>query len=57
MIEVSASGSGADGRGRQAEGVFGYILITLLVIAGPLACFAGVDSRIDEKTRESRFSG
>jgi hypothetical protein len=42
---------------RQAEGVFGYILITLLVIAGPLAYFAGVDSRIDEKTRQSRFSG
>jgi hypothetical protein len=42
---------------RQAEGVFGYILITLLVIAGPLAYFAGVDSRIDEKTRQSRFLG
>jgi hypothetical protein len=37
--------------------MFGYILITLLVIAGPLAYFFGVDSRIDERSRERRFSG
>jgi hypothetical protein len=37
--------------------MFGYIFITLLVIVGPLACLAGVDSRIDEKSREHRFTG
>jgi hypothetical protein len=37
--------------------MFGYILITLLVIVGPLAYYAGVDSRIDENTRSRRFSG
>jgi hypothetical protein len=37
--------------------MFGYLLITLLVIVGPLACLAGVDSRIDERSRERRFSG
>jgi hypothetical protein len=37
------------------EGMFGYVLITLLVIAGPLAVLAGVDSRIDEKHRQQRF--
>jgi hypothetical protein len=39
------------------EGVFGYVLIALLLIVGPLACVAGVDSRIDEKSRGRRFSG
>jgi hypothetical protein len=39
------------------EVMFGYIFITLLVIVGPLAYLAGVDSRIDEKPRERRFSG
>jgi hypothetical protein len=28
--------------------VVGFIVITLLLIVGPLAYFAGVDSRIDE---------
>jgi hypothetical protein len=37
--------------------MFGYILITLLLIVGPLAYLAGADSRIDEKLRERRFSG
>lgn len=32
-------------------GMFGYVLIVFLVIVGPLAYFAGVDSRIDEKSR------
>jgi hypothetical protein len=36
--------------------MFGYILITLLVILGPLAVLAGVDSRIDEKSLQQRFS-
>jgi hypothetical protein len=39
------------------EDMFGYVLITLLVIAGPLAVLAGVDSRVDEKSRQQRFSG
>ncbi|MBA3400374.1 MAG: hypothetical protein H0U05_00145 [Actinobacteria bacterium] len=38
-------------------GMFGYVLIVLLVIVGPLAYFAGVDSRIDEKSRRRRFTG
>jgi hypothetical protein len=37
--------------------MFGYILMTLLVIVGPLAYVAGVDSRIDERSRERHFSG
>jgi hypothetical protein len=39
------------------QDMFGYVLITLLVIAGPLAVLAGVDSRVDEKNRHQRFSG
>jgi len=39
------------------EVVFGYVLIALLLIIGPLAYYAGVDSRIDEKSRDRRFSG
>jgi hypothetical protein len=39
------------------EDMFGYVLITLLVLAGPLAVLAGVDSRVDEKSRQQRFSG
>jgi hypothetical protein len=39
------------------EDMFGYVLITLLVILGPLAVLAGVDSRVDEKNRQQRFSG
>jgi hypothetical protein len=39
------------------EVMFGYILITLLVIVGPLAYLAGVDSRIDENAHSRRFSG
>jgi hypothetical protein len=31
--------------------MLGFILITLLVIVGPLAAIAGVDSRIDQPTR------
>jgi hypothetical protein len=42
--------------GAHHEAMFGYILITLLVIVGPLAYLAGVDSRIDERSRERRFS-
>jgi hypothetical protein len=37
--------------------VFGYVLITLIVVVGPLAYLAGADSRIDENTRSRRLSG
>jgi len=37
--------------------MFGYILITLLLIVGPLAYFAGADSRIDEVARRRRYGG
>ena len=37
--------------------MFGYIVITFLVIVGLLAYLGGVDSRLDEKSRERRFSG
>jgi hypothetical protein len=35
--------------------MIGFILITLLLIAGPLALLAGVDSRVDEVARRRRF--
>jgi hypothetical protein len=35
--------------------MLGFILITLLLIAGPLAYLAGIDSRIDEAARRRRF--
>jgi hypothetical protein len=44
-------------RASHHEDMFGYVLITLLVILGPLAVLAGVDSRVDEKNRQQRFSG
>jgi hypothetical protein len=37
--------------------MFGYILITLLVLVGPLAYLGGADSRIDERSRRDRYSG
>jgi hypothetical protein len=37
--------------------VFGYVLIAFLVIVGPLAYVAGVDSRIDEKSWRQRYRG
>ncbi|MDQ3671778.1 MAG: hypothetical protein M3364_04965 [Actinomycetota bacterium] len=37
-------------------GMFGYVLIALLVIVGPLAYVAGVDSRIDERSPRRRFT-
>ncbi len=36
--------------------MFGYVLIALLLVVGPLACIAGVDSRIDEQSRRRRYS-
>jgi hypothetical protein len=32
----------------------GFVLIMLLVLAGPLAIVAGVDSRVDERSRGRR---
>jgi hypothetical protein len=37
--------------------MFWYVVIALLVLVGPLAIVAGADSRIDEKSRQERFSG
>jgi hypothetical protein len=31
--------------------MLGFVLVTLLVLIGPLAMVAGVDSRVDEATR------
>ena len=31
--------------------MLGFVLIVLLVLAGPLALIAGVDSRVDEVSR------
>ena len=42
---------------RQDEFMFGYFLIVFLVLAGPLAYFFGVDSRIDEGSPTRRFRG
>lgn len=36
--------------------VFGYVLIAFLLIVGPLSYVAGVDSRIDEKSRRRRIT-
>ena len=39
---------------RHDEAMFGYLLITFLVLVGPLAYVAGADSRIDEIARRRR---
>jgi hypothetical protein len=39
------------------EGMFGIILIALIVLLVPLAYVAGVDSRVDEVARRRRYSG
>jgi hypothetical protein len=36
--------------------MFGLVLLTLLVVVGPLAYFAGVDSRVDDVERRRHFS-
>ena len=38
------------------EVVFGYVIIALLLILGPLAYVSGVDSRIDERSRPDRHT-
>ena len=42
---------------RHHEGMFGLILIALIVIAAPLAYAIGTDSRIDDVARRRRFNG
>jgi hypothetical protein len=39
------------------EGMFGYVLLTFLLVIGPLAYLAGVDSRVDEDARRRRLTG
>jgi hypothetical protein len=39
------------------EGMFGYFLLAFILVVGPLALVAGVDSRIDETARRRRLSG
>jgi hypothetical protein len=34
--------------------MIGFVLIMLLVLAGPLALVAGVDSRVDDRSRQGR---
>jgi hypothetical protein len=42
---------------RHHEGMFGMILIAFIVIAAPLACAIGADSRVDDVARRRRFNG
>ena len=37
--------------------MFGVILVALIVIAAPLACAIGADSRVDDVERRRRFNG
>jgi hypothetical protein len=39
------------------KGMFGWILIALIVVLVPLAYIAGADSRVDEVARRRRFNG
>jgi hypothetical protein len=43
--------------GRHHEGMFGLILIALIVVAAPLAYAIGAESRIDDVARRRRFNG
>jgi hypothetical protein len=43
--------------GRHHERMLGLIFIALVVALGPLAYYAGADSRIDEVARRRRFNG
>jgi hypothetical protein len=42
---------------RHDEDMFGFILLALILVAGPLAVVAGADSRIDEHARRSSYNG
>jgi len=37
--------------------MFGFFLIALIVILGPLAVIAGADSRVDDIARRRHYSG
>ncbi len=37
--------------------MFAFILLTLLIVVGPLAYFAGVDSRVDDVDRRRHYTG
>jgi hypothetical protein len=41
---------------RHDEDMFGFILLALILVAGPLAFVAGADSRIDEHARRPRYN-
>jgi hypothetical protein len=43
--------------GWHHEGMFGVILLALLLVVGPLAIVSGVDSRIDDVARRRRSNG
>jgi hypothetical protein len=36
--------------------MFAYVLLAFILLVGPLAVIAGVDSRIDEHARPDRFT-
>ena len=42
---------------RHDEDMFGFVILALLLVAGPLAVVAGADSRIDEHARRRRYNG
>jgi hypothetical protein len=37
--------------------MFGFVLIAFLLILGPLAYFAGADSRVDDVDRRRHYTG
>ena len=41
---------------RHDEDMFGFVVLALLLVAGPLAVVAGADSRIDEHARRRRYN-
>jgi hypothetical protein len=43
--------------GNDDRGMFGIILIALIVLVAPFAYAFGVDSRVDEVARRRRFNG
>ncbi len=36
--------------------MFGIVFLTLLLVVGPLAYFAGVDSRVDDVERRRQYT-
>jgi hypothetical protein len=37
--------------------VFGIVILVLLLVVGPLALWAGADSRVDDVERRRRYMG